>query len=95
MAKVFHVATSSISFAGEIEVTADVEDSEWWQWVTDLDMKGGVSREECEGLDGEPAYEMVDVDEVVEGIALILARYIALHPEYQVSRAIVCCGIPP
>ncbi|CAI5969437.1 unnamed protein product [Closterium sp. NIES-64] len=78
-------STSGIASGSQSEGESECEGEgeEWWQWVTDMD--AGVIRgsEPCEALEGEGAYEVVQVEEVVDGIAHVLARYIALHPEYQ------------
>ncbi|GJP72791.1 hypothetical protein CLOP_g3549 [Closterium sp. NIES-67] len=68
------------SSEGESESESE---GEWWQWVTDMDAGVVHGSEPCEALEGEGEYEVVHVEEVVDGIAHVLARYIALHPEYQ------------
>lgn len=83
-----HSAPSSrvTSSGGHMEICVEEdEDAECWQWVTAREMRGGIrpTSEPCSGLDGEEDYELVEGDDVVDGISLVLARFIATHPDYK------------
>eukprot|EP00245_Coleochaete_scutata_P016353 TRINITY_DN7591_c0_g1_i1.p1 TRINITY_DN7591_c0_g1~~TRINITY_DN7591_c0_g1_i1.p1 ORF type:complete len:267 (+),score=64.92 TRINITY_DN7591_c0_g1_i1:63-863(+) len=61
-------------------VNVDVEDPSWWLWVTDKDMYGTEALEEKDHLDGG-SYVLVDQEDVVDGIANFVARYLMSQPQ--------------
>jgi len=74
----------------EVCIDADEDAEECWQWVTAREMKGGIrpTREPCSGLAAEDDYELVEAGDVVDGMALVLARFIVSHPDYKVHNCV-------
>ncbi|GBG73350.1 hypothetical protein CBR_g13070 [Chara braunii] len=65
----------------ETSITAkDVANPSWWTWVTENDMHGGEPTEEQDGLGGEN-YVLIEADDVVDGIANFIARYLQSLPQ--------------
>eukprot|EP01018_Ginkgo_biloba_P005597 Gb_00979 [translate_table: standard] len=69
-----------IKVEGDTLVNTNPEDPSWWLWVTD-DMVPGKVEERC-GLDNE-GYIFVTEEDIVDGIATFLARYIVSNPQTE------------
>lgn len=67
-----------------VEVNVDVDDPSWWLWVSDVDVCG-TPRTEASGLgDGdEDEYIVLDRDDVVDGVADFVARFLSTHPQTE------------
>lgn len=76
------------------EVNTDLEDPDWWSWVTDKDMFNTPS-EDVDSLDGS-GYIVIETDDVIDAMANFIAQYLLVHPDTknmtpkQVQEAVVC-----
>ena len=66
------------------EVAVDVEDPDWWLWVTPNDVSP-TPNEPSDLLDGS-GYVVVESEDVIDGIASFIARFLAAHPEAKVCH---------
>lgn len=80
------IAWSSLSlksgYADGYEVAVDVEDPQWWLWVTPNDVSL-TPHEPSDLLDGS-GYVAVETEDVIDGIASFIAHFLAAHPETKV-----------
>eukprot|EP00897_Mesotaenium_endlicherianum_P001604 jgi/Mesen1/1471/ME000132S00413 len=73
------LSKTQVCTKGEVEAEIDVDDPDWWL-VPDAKTRGVEQKEECEELDGD-SYVLVDKEDVIDGIASFVARYLAYHPQ--------------
>lgn len=66
-------------------VKADVDDPNWWLWLSEKDMAGGETKEVQDGL-GSDGYVIVSQDDIVDSIASFMARYISSIPQAKVWK---------
>ena len=60
----------------------DVEDPDWWLWITDNDVSL-KPKEPSDLLDGS-GYVVVESEDVVDAIASFIARFLIAHPDTKV-----------
>ncbi|EFJ16572.1 hypothetical protein SELMODRAFT_421823 [Selaginella moellendorffii] len=68
-------ATTGCKNAEDDLVTAGIDDPRWWVWVS-TDLFGGANEDAVEG-----EYTLVNENDIIEGIAAFLARYITSIPK--------------
>lgn len=66
-------------------VKADVDDPNWWLWLSENDMDR-ETKEVQDGL-GSDGYVVVSQEDIVDGIASFIARYISSIPQAKVFPA--------
>lgn len=71
-------------YADGYEIAVDVEDPDWWLWVTPNDVSL-TPHEPSDLLDGS-GYVAVETEDVIQGIASFVAHFLAAHPETKVRR---------
>jgi len=67
------------SDADGYEVSLSDDDSDWWQWVSDSETHA-PSVENTDLVDGS-GYVVVEKEDVIDGIAHFVAKFIASHPD--------------
>lgn len=75
-----------VSVADGLYVKADVDDPNWWLWLSEND----IDREPKEVQDGlgSDGYVIVTQEEIVDSISRFIARYISSVPQAKVSCTI-------
>ena len=62
---------------------ADVDDPNWWLWLSENDTTHRDIKEVQDGL-GSDGYVMVNQEDIVDSIASYIARYISSIPQAKV-----------
>jgi hypothetical protein len=69
--------------ADGLYVKADVDDPNWWLWLSENDTGNRDIKEVQDGL-GSDGYVMVNQEDIVDSIASYIARYISSIPQAKV-----------
>jgi len=71
--------TTLLTTADGMYVKADVDDPNWWLWLSENDMDR-ETKEVQDGL-GTDGYVLISQEDIVDGIASFIARYISSIPQ--------------
>lgn len=81
--EIFLAGACVVLSADGLYVKADVDDPNWWLWLSENDTGNKDIKEVQDGL-GCDGYVMVNQEDIVDSIASYIARYISSIPQAKV-----------